>query len=422
MHLLTPTQLKRELQIIYGQMPSELTLPITNIETDLQYIYKLLKVKARATLKYVIIEITFPLISRESFQLYKIIPVPHQTNNNMATITPVSEYVAVNLKKDSYFSINIYELSACLQHGTGYMCQLLKPILDLKNDESFCETNSSTNECKIQRSTCTNRWVELHLTSQHLYFCCGTYTIKIICGDQITIHQLSQAGVIGMSQECVIKGKDFSLYSIRHQSNQIDLTPSIYVPEFDQLNHIVNIKIPDEGSTDDGNLNASMTSLGEAIEKLKASDAEVDDISPHDIHHYVISYVLAAGALCAAAAWAWKSKRCCLHQGAVPARRGEGRRRQRSAATPPPPRPQPRRESHRRQESVMAPPPLRSTSEPDHSEVLSASELNNKSDISFRLHNYAKRWPSANYSAVKRGKKTDPGVPNDNMALENSIV
>ncbi|KAH9643045.1 hypothetical protein HF086_004613 [Spodoptera exigua] len=380
-HLLPPTQLKRELQTIYGQMPEDLTLPITNIDTDLQYLYKLLKVKARATQKYVIIEVTFPLVARESFQLYKIVPIPHQTSTRMTKIIPVSEYVAVNLKKDSYFSMSTSELTECLHHGPTYMCQLLKPILDLKNDESFCNKDPETNTCTFEKSNCTNAWIELHLTSQHLYFCCDTYTIKIICGDQVTVRQLSQAGVIGVGQECIIKGKDFSLYSIRHQSNHVSISPTIYMPEFDQINHLVNIKIPDEKQMDDGNLTISMDSLGEKIKKLKESNSEIEEISPHDIHQYVICYVLLATVLCAAAVWMWKTGRCGLCR--KPGQPGEGSCRHEAAVAPPKPR---RRSGSRHEQELAAAPPTPKPCKSDNcSEVLSAKDLNNKSETELMI-------------------------------------
>ncbi|KAF9807659.1 hypothetical protein SFRURICE_008872 [Spodoptera frugiperda] len=84
LHILTPAQLKRELQIIYGQMPKDLVLPIDNVETDLQHIYKLLKTKAKVTETYIIFEITLPLIARESFQVYKILSVPQENDNSMS--------------------------------------------------------------------------------------------------------------------------------------------------------------------------------------------------------------------------------------------------------------------------------------------------------------------------------------------------
>lgn len=98
LHVLTAAQLKRELHIIHGHMPKELALTIDNISmfTDHQNIYKLLKTKARATQSYIIFEITFPLIARECFQLYKLLPVPQEINNKMISLIPVSDYGAEN--------------------------------------------------------------------------------------------------------------------------------------------------------------------------------------------------------------------------------------------------------------------------------------------------------------------------------------
>lgn len=303
------------------------------------------------------------------------------------------------------------------------MCQLLKPITDLQNDESFCDKNPATNKCKVEKTNCTNKWIELHLTSQHFFFCCDTYTIKIICGDHVTVRQLSQAGVIGIGQECVIKGKDFSLYSIRHQSNQVNISPTIYMPEFDQINHLINIKIPDERQIDDGNLTIPMTSLGEAIERLKKSNSEIDDISHHDIHQYVLCYMLMSIVLCVAAAWMWRTGRCRLCRKAAAGHRGEGSRRQQTAVTPPPLRP--RRQSECRCQQELAATPL--TPKPtrrheSYSEALSARDLKDKSEIGLHLHNYAKRWPSANYSVIKRDKNTDIGNQNIAFTVEDSIV
>ncbi|KAJ0171671.1 hypothetical protein K1T71_012434 [Dendrolimus kikuchii] len=42
-HLLTPSQLQNELSIIGGQLPKDLALPLDNLQTDLQNIYKILK-------------------------------------------------------------------------------------------------------------------------------------------------------------------------------------------------------------------------------------------------------------------------------------------------------------------------------------------------------------------------------------------
>ncbi|KAF9413566.1 hypothetical protein HW555_008268 [Spodoptera exigua] len=231
--------------------------------------------------------------------------------------------------------------------------------------------------------------------------------------EALEIRQLSQAGVIGVGQECIIKGKDFSLYSIRHQSNHVSISQTIYMPEFDQINHLVNIKIPDEKQMDDGNLTISMDSLGEKIKKLKESNSEIEEISPHDIHQYVICYVLLATVLCAAAVWMWKTGRCGLCR--KPGQPGEGSCRHEAAVAPPKPR---RRSGSRHEQELAAAPPTPKPCKSDNCSVLSAKDLNNKSETELSLYSCAKRWPSA----VKRDKIKDSGHQNVAFSVEDSIV
>ncbi|KAJ8717779.1 hypothetical protein PYW07_005709 [Mythimna separata] len=199
----------------------------------------------------------------------------------------------------------------------------------------------------------------------------------------------------------------------------MNVTPTIFMPEFDQINHLVNIKIPDERQIEDSNLTISMTSLGEAIEKLKKSDSEIDDISPHDIHQYVVCYVLLSIATCVAAAWLWRTGRCRLCRGAAAGHRGEGAHQQQTTVTPPPPKPR-RHSRHQEFAAALTPKPAR-RHEP-YSEVLSAKDLSEKSEISFRLHDCAKRWPSAKYSAIKRGKNINTDNRNIDLTLDDSLV
>lgn len=409
-YLLKPEQLKDELRIIYGRMPREVSLPITNIDSDFQYIYQLLKVKARVTDQYIIFEITFPLVSRESYQLYKILPVPQQVESSMVTIVPISEYVAVNLKQGTYFLATISELSACLFHKKTYLCQLSKPIMVLERDECFCDKSDQNHTtCKIKKSACANRWIELHAPTQYLYFCCDNYSIRIICNDEVTVKQLTRAGVISMDQDCVVKGKDFTLHSLQLLSNQLNYSPTILTPELDQINHLINLTIPDLGNLPDNQqLNTSLTLLGDQIKTLKSSKAEVDDISIHDVHHYTSTYVLLILGLIAVAVWYWKKRRCSRQtQPATTLRRRE--------------------EDHGHQVEVTEPRPVLPT--PVYSEVsrppgandLRSSEINNS--VRVRLQSFAKRWPSVtrNVSASTQDKQTSP-IPRKPVTVEDSLV
>ncbi|KAJ8704283.1 hypothetical protein PYW08_013007 [Mythimna loreyi] len=294
----------------------------------------------------------------------------------------------------------IHELDTCLYHGEYFICQLFKPILHLENDENFCETNPINKKCKTARSMCTNRWIELHSTSQYMYFCCDTYSIKIICDDQVTVRQLTRAGVIRMNQKCFVKGKDFTLYSLQQQANQIELSPNILVPELDQINHIVSIKLPtEEELPEDTGINSSLSILREQIETLKTTKAEVNDISVHDIHHYTIIYVLLGIAICAVIILIWRRATTCLRS---TFRRAEPHHRQESAAT------------------TSTSTDNRVYSEVQPRNVTIADRQPNESDYIELGSLLAKRWPSALRS---KNRATVPVVRKERAPkIEDSLV
>ncbi|KAF9798223.1 hypothetical protein SFRURICE_010821, partial [Spodoptera frugiperda] len=113
-HLIDPIQFQNELSVISGQLSQDLTLPIDNIQTNMQSIYNLLRVRAKMTKNYLIFEIIVPLISTENYDLYHIIPVPHRSDESMLTVIPIESYVAVNLQKDAYLPVPENELEHCI--------------------------------------------------------------------------------------------------------------------------------------------------------------------------------------------------------------------------------------------------------------------------------------------------------------------
>ncbi|CAH0722318.1 unnamed protein product, partial [Brenthis ino] len=69
-HLLHPEQLQQELSIISTNLPRDLCLP--NDHADLSKLYKILKVKAHLSKEFLIFEIRIPLITRDSFEIFKV--------------------------------------------------------------------------------------------------------------------------------------------------------------------------------------------------------------------------------------------------------------------------------------------------------------------------------------------------------------
>lgn len=151
-HLLTPEQLRNEMNIITGLLSRDLALPLNNLHSDLSKMYSLLTVKARASNKFIIFEIKIPLVSRDNFELYHLLPIPQQIENKMISLVPVSNYVAVNMQKDSYVPITERELHNCIEFDKdSHLCPLKQPIHQMKIDEQLCVKSQLSNQCQTRR-------------------------------------------------------------------------------------------------------------------------------------------------------------------------------------------------------------------------------------------------------------------------------
>ncbi|KOB66908.1 Slimb, partial [Operophtera brumata] len=224
LHLLTPKQLSEELQVVSSQISKELTLPIDNIQTNLYKIYQLLKIKARMTKDYVIFEISLPLISRDSFQLYHLIPVPLQISSDMISINLVTDYIATNLMRDSYLPVTSIDFLSCEYQDEAYICQPQVPIQHLSLEERFCQTDRNN-------------------TSK---------------GRDVTLHSYPQQSTLNLKSDLAL----INIAPIHH--------------------HTFNFTLPFTETTEDRNLNTSLQQLGEQISAMKeAAQQEYDKVQRH---------------------------------------------------------------------------------------------------------------------------------------------
>lgn len=312
MHLITPNQLRDELNTISQQISKELTLPIQNVYTDLIKIYQLLKVRTRMTKDYLIFEITIPLIDRDRYEIYNMITIPQQVGENMVNIITIADNVAINLHKDIFMPLSDKELKECLSFDSSTrLCALQSPVYHMKSDINLCLRVQKSNECIYHTTPCHNKWIQLHSINTYLYFCCGQCTLRIICADQITSEQLSKAGIISVREGCVIKGESFTVMSHRRLTSKVQTQAEIVRPLIPSINNIINLTIPvSKVKLENDNNTEYIREINEQIIKLKAETPEVERISYHDIHHYIAIYVLVGAATAVAAAYViWRVRR-----------------------------------------------------------------------------------------------------------------
>jgi hypothetical protein len=296
-HIINPQQLQKQLNIISGQLLSDLTLPIDNIQTNLQNIYQVLKMKARMTDQYMIFEIRIPLITRDRYALYNIIPVPHSSARNMISVIPIEKYVAINLQKDAYMPLQEKDLQNCILRDTlMYMCYLKVPIYKMSNDKDLCIKDEKDNQqCKTNIGACQNEWISLSSPNHYLYFCCDRCQFRTICTDRVTSQALTRANIIYIEENCIVKTDNFAIHTQMSMGSKIDLKYKILTPEIDPINHVINITIQEFGNNSLNNTindEKEKKSIEEGIKALKESELPGDNYSSHDVHHYAAIYCL----------------------------------------------------------------------------------------------------------------------------------
>lgn len=305
-HIISPKQLRSELSTISAQISGDLVVPVDNF--NLKDLYSLLKVRAKYSGKYLIIEIKIPLIERDLYEVFHLIPVPRITENNMMMkVETISQMAAINMRKDSYLTITDTDLQSCLlQNPATILCHIRRPIHHMKDDHSLCETIPGTRTCKTKSTPCKNDWIDLSPENKYYYLCCDDCNVKLLCESQVRAIRLSQAGLLRVGDGCLVKTEDFMVYSSTRLSSKISTKTKIISPEIAPINHLINITMPEftyEANPNNSDNIDQFEAIKKSIEIMKQSAPLSTNISYHDVHQYTAIYLIVFGILVLAAAY-----------------------------------------------------------------------------------------------------------------------
>lgn len=292
--LLSPEQLRHELNIISGQLPKDLSSPIDSF--NLADVYNLLQVRTRMSLKYLIIEIKIPLIGRDMYEIYRLIPLPYLIGNQTTTLVPIAEYAAINLKKDALIPVSESDLKQCTHQNINLvLCYLRKPIYHIKDDQNLCERLPGTRICKSTTSSCANIWRELNKLNEYFYFCCDQCHMKLLCEDQVTAVQLTGNGLFTINAGCIIKSAEFLVFAHRSETSKIMISSKIEAPRIAPINHIIKTSVPTSVQLEDmTQSNKQLQEIREQIDIMKENTPIIETVSTHDVHHYATIYIIMA--------------------------------------------------------------------------------------------------------------------------------
>ncbi|CAB3252674.1 unnamed protein product [Arctia plantaginis] len=196
-----------------------------------------------------------------------------------------------------------------------HLCTMKQPIQKRRSGESLCIKSHLSNQCLSSTLACVDSWNELNTRNTCLYFCCGHCSVRIICGNQITAERLHKPGIITISDECIIKSDSFIIYAHQTPSNTLERGADVIRIQIPLINNILNISIPIatvENQTLHSEHQKYFEEMDEQIKQMKGSASDgvlAEHISYHDVHHYVVIYVMLIAGAIALAVLVWQRRR-----------------------------------------------------------------------------------------------------------------
>lgn len=212
-------QLKKIQNIISTQ---DLDLPIPLTSKNLATFYQISKAESSIVDNNLIICFTLPLISTQTYTLYKSTSFPYRIQNNLFSyIIPHYEYVALDSVKDKYIPITNNELENCLQISNTYLiCKETFPIMSAINTK-ICEINllrmeKVDKECNIRVSNLTSElWIKLREPNSYIFTLPKKQFVYIHCPNNTYNQFLENTGVIHLTSGCKIKTNSLTLHAFQ---------------------------------------------------------------------------------------------------------------------------------------------------------------------------------------------------------------
>ena len=298
--IINPLQLEKHLNKIASTIPKDLMIPgYENIE-NLAKIYSIMQNTITVTSEYIILKINLPLVNREFFKLYHIIPVPfNYQEKTMDVIETSYQYMAVNTKQNRYYMLTYQQYKSCKKYSDDMIiCEQDHPIYNTHMGETKCEMAILTHTAKNSKPKCVIKkypkkqiWLKLRTSNHFLYSVQNKTNINIICINKAKVCQLEMAGIINLPQQCIIQTQDMEIasHNIRRSEIAVLIEPKV------NLTDIIKesiFKQHEKKHSMEFTMDTEMDILDKAIQRQKKDELAIPAYTWHDVHHYTVLYII----------------------------------------------------------------------------------------------------------------------------------
>lgn len=304
--LLTPTQIKRELQLIREYLPASTMIPMQPGGNEYSNLYKQLTARGRIMENKAVFEIKIPLLTNEQFEIYQMIALPIPGDNSQQFIELSARYLGVNLHRDKFLTLSEMDFSQCKEFNNGrYLCQERQPLMTRAMIKDKCEISlfhatldTIPINCQVRTYNLTEWWQQLYHKNMWIYWLPTKSTITAVCGTTTNQLTLQGQGLLQSNSDCTLK-HNLLTFSTRKQHTNI--IRSSYTPS---VNMSLHLRRPEQEGNATIQLNYTIDhqqeidSLKQTIAAIKLQAETATSVRGHDIHHYSVIYICLGAILC----------------------------------------------------------------------------------------------------------------------------
>lgn len=301
-NVLSPEQLKLQLQGIHSTVDASILVPGEDAHGELKSLYSTMSIQATTLHEQLVFKITLPLVMNEQFQVFKLLAVPTRQDERYIWVEPSTQFILTTVRRNYYYPISERELDKCALYGNGaIICERKRQMYGSSTSQIGCEIqllnhgSELNGNCTLRATAIEDTWIALSEPNKWIYVIYNTKQMDVICNDDIEHLPIEGEGIIRLHPHCVIR---HSSVEITAQNNYESAIPGSILPEINITMEIAKYKQKYD-ATPLSFRRSNISTLNEMIEATKNNEKQLPEtLDIHDIHHYGLGYALVLGIIC----------------------------------------------------------------------------------------------------------------------------
>lgn len=218
--IISETDIISILETIALGLEPEQEIPIDIFEENVYNLLNIISISSSIFDEKILMEIKIPIILRDTFILYKSIPLPIKSNDKIMIIQPPYTHFLINKAKTELIPMTEDDMGKCIKKTTDlFICSPDSPTLMKKQNKCFTHLLSNTNISDIL-SMCKDNFVSITKENYFIqidknnYYCFITFPILIrnFCpGRDPEDFIVDKDGILQIQSQCYIDNRDMRI-------------------------------------------------------------------------------------------------------------------------------------------------------------------------------------------------------------------